>query len=343
MPREGNKISCASHRRIIVVLSLFAICQLAVRGQVDSTYISSLGKRYGIYTYFGESFIALSQENKQGEDVVYRPNAPFSLGIGVSWGKSSLGFSYGFDFMRDKKRGDTKTNMLAFQYHYYSPKFIADIYFQDYKGLYTEDDKDDEVFYYYPDIRVTQYGALWQYVFDGKKMSYRAAYNQTEKQLKSAGSFHLGGGAYYSHLQADSSLVVNEPNEPNKLNNIQIGLSGGYGYTWVASKNFYVSGSISVGVNMGAEYVNKFNFHKMKVYPSVYPRMVIGYNKDTWSLRMTAMNNRIVVSYTDDQWTSFNTGSIQITFVKRFGDIPILSKAEKKHEKLLRKIRMYQD
>ena len=340
MPLGGNKIPCVIVGRSVFVFVFLFIIQLAAYAQVDSTYIGSFGKRYGIHTYFGQGFVALSQETGPNDDITYRPNIPISLGVGVSLGKSSIGFSYGFNFLRDKKRGDTKTNMLSFQYRYYLPKFIADVYFQDYKGLYTENDRENEIYNIYPDIKVTQYGVLWQYIFNGKKMSYRAAYNQTERQLKSAGSFHLGGAAYYNYLKADSSLTINEA---NKLNNIQIGLNGGYGYTWVPKKNFYISGSVSLGLNVGAEYIENFNFRKMKIYPSVYPRMVMGYNKDTWSVRLSAMNNRVVISYTDEKVMSFNTGSLQVTFIKRFGDIPILSRTEKKHEKLLRKFRMYSD
>lgn len=292
------------------------------RAQVDSTYIGSFGQRYSVQIYTGSNFTNLLHEIGNKE-TIYMPNAPYAVGLGLSWGKSSIGFGYGFPFMRDKAKGDTKTNMLSFQYRYYGRKFIADLFFQDYKGLYTEDEDKEDVYYFFPDIHVTQYGAVWQYIFSGKKLSYRAAFNQTEKQLKSAGSFHLGGGTFYSRLKAESTFDLNEQ---NRINNIQIGMNGGYGYTWVINKHVYMSGSLSVGVNIGKEYMDKFNFKDLDAYPTIYPRVAFGYDHDTWSLRLSAMNNLTRISHTQKENMSFMTGTIQLTFIRRFGDIPVLSK-----------------
>lgn len=316
MLKPGNKLLVTLSIISLLICSTNAYSQT----QVDSTYIGAFGQRYSIQTFFGSNFVGLIHTLDNDLETTYMPNAPFAIGLGVSWGKSSIGFGYGFPFMRDPKKGKTKTNMLSFQYHYYGRKFIADVFFQDYKGLYTEDEDKSEVYHFFPDIHVTQYGALWQYVFNGKKLSYRAAFNQTERQLKSAGSFLMGGGATYNVLKAQTSLDLNEK---NTINNIQIGINGGYGYTWVANKRIYLSGTLSVGINIGKEYMDKFNFKDLDIYPSVYPRIGFGYNHDTWSLRLSAINNLTHISLTDKEKLSFMTGNIQLTFIKRFGDIPI--------------------
>ncbi len=307
----------------IAIALLTPFVSQCIYAQIDSAYVGSFGQKYSVQTFFGSNFTGLLQVIDNDEETMYMPNAPFSVGLGLSWGKSSIGFGYGFPFMRDPKKGKTKTNMFSFQYHYYGRRFIADIFFQDYKGLYTEDKDKDEVYYFFPDIRVTQYGALWQYVFNGKKLSYRAAFNQTERQLRSAGSFLLGGGATYNILKAQTSLDLNEK---NTINNIQLGINGGYGYTWVINNRVYVSGSLSLGVNIGTEYMDDFALENIKAYPSVYPRIGFGYNHDSWSLRLSAINNLNHISYTKHEKLSFMTGNIQLTFIKRFGDIPVLSR-----------------
>lgn len=307
---------------VIVLISSFTVLSYS-HAQVDSTYIGKFGQRYSVQVYSGNNFTGLYHIRGNDTETVYMPNTPVAIGLGLSWGKSSIGFGYGFPFMRDKKKGDTKSNMFSFQYHYYGNKFIADLFFQDYKGLYTEDEKNDEVYYFYPDIRVTHYGALWQYVFNSKKMSFRAAFNQAELQLKSAGSFLLGGEAFYNILRAQTTFNLNEK---NRINNVQVGVSGGYAYTWVINRRLYLSGVLSVGVNVGTEYMDKFNLRSLSIYPSVSPRVAFGYNHDSWSLRLSTIYNTSYISYSEKDKMTFITGNLELTFIKRFGDIPILSK-----------------
>ena len=323
MQKTENRLQRIAYNRFSVFILFLTLCSYCL-AQVDSTYIGSFEQPYSVQVYSASNFMALNHEiGNDSEGTTYMSNAPFALGLGASWGKSSFGFSYGFNFMRNRKKGNTKTNSLAFQYRYYGQKFIADLIFQDYKGLYVEDEKKDETYYLYPDIHIKQYAALWQYIFNNKKFSYRAAFNQTERQLKSAGSFQLGGGIYYNRLKVDTTFVLNEK---RKINNIQLGINGGYTHTWVIKKNYYISGSISAGVNVGTEYISKFNLDNIKVYPNIYPRMAMGYNHDSWSLRFSVAANRTYVSFSEKERFGFDTGSFQFTFIKRLGKAPILDK-----------------
>ncbi|MDU1892227.1 MAG: DUF4421 domain-containing protein [Dysgonomonas sp.] len=299
------------------ILFFFLLFPCLCPAQTDSTYIGFFEQELALRPYVYDKFTALSHEiGDHDEEVTYRPNNPFGIGLGITWKNISLSGGYGFDFMRNKKKG--KTRSIDFQYHYYGRKFVMDFFFQDYKGFFTEDEDKDGVYTLFPDIRLKQYGIFGQYVFNGRKFSYKAAFSQNEKQLKSAGSFLLGGGIYYNQAFSDSTIVESIP---NKLNNYQIGVSGGYAYTWVFKKNFYLSGSFSVGVNLGTE---SLKIRKVEVYPSLFPRMSMGYNSDTWSIALSGVNNRVYVHFEDKDKLSFDTGSLQISFVKRFRIAPKL-------------------
>ncbi len=283
--------------------------------QVDSTYIGFYEDPLSVRTYFLDKFTALShQRENEKDETTYRPNAPHGIGLGFTYKNVSLSGAYGFDFMRDKKKGKTKS--MDFQYHYYGQKFIYDIFFQQYKGLFTE--PEDEKYDLYPDIKLVQYGVFSQYVFNDKKFSYSAAFNQSQKQLKSAGSFLLGGAAYYNTARSDSSIVFDGG---HRLKNLQFGVNGGYAYTWVASKRFFVSMSMSVGVNMGIETVDDRK-GKVKVYPSLFPRFSMGYNHDSWSIGFSGVNNRVYILYTNPSKMAFDTGALQLNVIKRFGRAP---------------------
>lgn len=285
--------------------------------QVDSTYIGSFKQEYAIRPYLIEQFTALSHQDKDDEEISYKPNTPYGIGLGITYKKFSISGSYGFDFMRDKKKGNTKS--IDFQYHYYGRKFVLDLFLQDYKGLFTDNDEKDGVYTHYPDIHLKQYGAFAQYVFNGNKFSYRAAFDQDEKQLKSVGSFLLGGGIYFNEAKADSSMVFVDK---NYLSNFQFGISLGYAYTWVINKRVYISGSLAVGANIGAESIDKFRKEKAKIYPTIFPRFSAGYNHDSWSVGLYVLNNRVYVLYSDISKLSFDTGAIQLSFIKRFDKLP---------------------
>lgn len=299
--------------KYIFLISNFIITTVCY-AQVDSTYIQPYSHELSIKPHVYRKFTSLTHEIDDNNEITYIPNSPVSMGLGVTYKNYSLSGGYGFGFMRDKDKG--KTKVLDFQYHYYGRKFIADIFFQQYKGFYTEDEKNDVVSIY-PDIKVIQYGVFGQYVFNNKKFSYRAAFNQSEKQLKSAGSWQLGGGIYYNEIRSDSTLQLNEY---NRIRNYQFSVSGGYVYNWIIKKKFYVSGGISVGFNLGIE--NTTDFKKVEISPSVFPRISTGYNADDWSIGISAVINRIYVTNSKSLKMIFDTGTLQLSYVKRFDVAP---------------------
>jgi len=302
----------------LLLTLLFTLFPLFTYGQVDSSYIGSFHQEFSVRTYVYQKFTSLSQEFNNDNEVTYAPNNPVGIGLGVQYKNFSLAGGMTFDAFRDKKRGKTKS--LDFQYHYYGRKFIADIFFQRYKGFYVAENEDTakEIIYLHPHISLTQYGVYGQYVFNHKKFSYRAAFNQQEKQLKSAGSFQLGGGMYYNRVIGDNTLIVNEH---NRISGYQLSISGGYAYTFVIKKNFFASLSVSVGVNLGTEKIKDF-FKSVEVTPSVYPRVSMGYNADSWSIGINAVVNRVGVSDKEDMRLFVDTGRMNMVFVKRFSLAP---------------------
>lgn len=285
--------------------------------QVDSSYIGFFKQKMSIRPYLIEQFTALSHESEQEGEIIYKPNSPYGIGLGVTYKNISLSGSYGFDFMRNKKKGITKS--LDLQYHRYGRKIVFDLFFQNYKGLFTDTVHKNGIYTQYPDVQLIQYGVFAQYIFNGDRFSYRAAFDQDEIQLKSTGSFLLGGGIYYNKAKSDSSLVFVDERQ---LNNFQFGVSAGYAYTWVINKRVFISGSLAVGVNIGAESIDRFGKERLEVYPTIFPRFSAGYNHDNWSLGLYVLNNRVYVSYSGVSKLSFDTGAFQLSYIRRFDKFP---------------------
>lgn len=278
-----------------------------------------------IKVYTSRDFIFLNHTDPE-KDIMYLPNNPVNIGLGISRKNSVLSFSYGygFDFLRDKSLGKTKS--FDFQYHNYGRKFTFDIFIQQYKGFYSEDDNNKSEKTICPDLDVKQYGAFGQYVFNNKKFSYKAAFDQNEKQLRSAGSLLVGMGVYYTEIKSDSSFYYNDK---HTLKNFQFGISAGYAYTWVIDRKWFMNGSVTTGIHFGSETIKDFGKQKLEIYPTVFPRMSAGYNRENWALGFSFVANMTFPSFSDDTEIGIFAGSFQLTYFHRFEEIPFLKKRSK--------------
>lgn len=312
--------------KYLFCLFLLIFARIQIKAQ-DSTYIDNFKQDFaiGISTY--RNFTMLSQEIGDDYKVTYKPNNPVGINIALSWKGTTLSFGYGFDFMRSKDKGKTKST--DFQYHYYGRKVLFDFFFQCYKGFYLEEDDDnkidlDQEIALHPDLNIKQYGLFGQYIFNGNKFSSSAAFNQNQLQKKSSGSFLLGGGIYYSRVTGDSTIVFSD--NTNRTENFQFGISLGYSYSWIIKKRYFVSLSMSAGINLSSKNISSFTKDKLKIYPSIFPRVGAGYNGDDWSIGLSFIMNRVYIDYTKDSNMTLESGNFKLTYIKRIQSIPIVSK-----------------
>ena len=306
----------------IFLLFIFSITH--VEAQTDSSYIKTFEHKLAVKTYLSKNFIFFTQKFKSEEEKTLMPNNPSNIGLGLSLNNTiiNVSYGYGFSFLRNKKQGKTKA--FDFQMHNYSRKFVFDLFVQKYRGFYEE--SDDKVITLYPDLKIEQYGAYGQYIFNNREYSYKAAFNQTERQLKSAGSFLLGGGVYKTKIKSDTSFIYNAK---NTFNNFQFGISAGYAYTWVLGRYWDISTSATAGINIGSEKIQRFGKQKLEVYPTVFPRLSAGYNRHNWSLSFAYVGNLIFPSMSKDASLSLHSGSFQISFTERFDAYPFIRKKSK--------------
>jgi len=289
---------------------------------VDSSYIGSYDQKLMLMGYVAKDFIYISMD-EPGRELMYMPNNPARLGLGISWKNSVLSFAYGypFDFLRDKKYG--KTRFIDLQYHHYDRKFVFDLFLQRYKGFYMEENNNKNVFVLCPDLSIRQYGMSAHYIVNNKRFSYKAAFVQNEKQLRSAGSLLLGGGIYFTNINSDSSFVYMEK---KSFDNFQFGVSLGYAYTWVLGKHWYIDASCTTGINFGSEKISRFGKQRLEVYPTVFPRLSAGYSHEKWGLSFTYVNNVTFPSFTKDHNIGLLAGKFQLAYIHRIEDFPFLSK-----------------
>ncbi|NDW08485.1 DUF4421 family protein [Dysgonomonas sp. 520] len=308
---------------IYISISLIALLTNPLTAQTDSTYIKSYDQKLSVLFYTGKNFVFLLH-NEKDKEVEYLPNNPMDIGAGFSLKNFFIGLSYGygFDFMRDKKYG--KTESFDFQLHNYGRKYALDLFIQQYKGFFSEEGSNN--IQLFPELSVTQYGLNGQYIFNGKKFSYKAAFDQSEKQIKSAGSWLLGMGVFLSKIDTGNSILMGDK---SVYNNFQFGVSGGYAYNWAIHRKWFIAMSVTTGINFGSDKINTFGKQRLEVYPTVFPRFAAGYNRANWSIGLSYLSNFIFPSFSEDSNIGLNSGNFRLSYIHRFDRIPFLDKKEK--------------
>lgn len=193
---------------ILLIFQSYSSAQ-ANRGN-DTTYYIYFPESITGRFYFSQKYTSFDIKSKEANDLHYLPNTTLNTGIGATWHNFSLNLAYGLGFM-NKNAEKRKTKYLDLQTHFFRPKWTTDIYGQFYKGYYLNSKelvaRPGGNYYHRPDVKVTLIGVSRYYIFNSKRFSYRAAFLQNEWQKKSAGTFLIGGEAYYGVLNSDSALV----------------------------------------------------------------------------------------------------------------------------------------
>ncbi|MCR5860956.1 DUF4421 domain-containing protein [Flavobacterium sp. J372] len=168
------------------------------------------------------------------------PNQKTTLGIAVQY--DIISFSIGFApkiFANNRDNGGSR--MTSYALNFFPRRFMQhfDLYYQ--RGMSLAVSGTD---LYLPRLKSLKIGGNTSYFFNSN-FSYRATAFQSEKQLKSAGSFSPSLTYYYTELNGKE-----EPLLGDKSYFIDVALCPGYYYNWVIAKDFLVSGGASFGAGM---------------------------------------------------------------------------------------------
>lgn len=305
----------------IVFLCFILTGQVSKAQEVDSTYIGFYDQKLSATLYIERNYLTLTSDEGD-KSTSYRPNTPTKIGAGFSINNTAFNFAYGYglNFLLNKDMGKTKS--FDFQLHHYGRKFIFDVFIQRYRGFYVEGENQQITLY--PDLKARQYGLHGQYVFNGKKFSHKAAFNQNERQKHSAGSFTLGGGMYMNRIESGVNVLRSEEVE---LDNFQFGISGGYAYTWAIGQHWFLSGSGTIGANFSHERTDEGR--KWQAYPTSFFRFAFGYNHEKWALALNYHNNSVYPSLGKDSAIELSSGTLMLAFTKRFDTMPFFSRKQK--------------
>lgn len=198
------------------------------------------------------------------------PNSRTTMGVSVQY--DILSFSLGFapKFFDDNK--DNKGSaMTSFGFSLFPGQWMQHFDYIYQKGLSFENDAGS---LYIHDLKTVKLGGSTSYIFN-RNFSVNAVAFQSERQLKSAGSFIPSLTYYYTELKGGASQGIE-----GKSTFINVALTPGYSYNWVIAKKFLVAGGLAFGAGFTKTKDAEINTTTLLTQASI--SLSLGYNSDTF-------------------------------------------------------------
>ena len=296
----------------------------------DTTYYKSYKGTIMIRAYLSRKYAVFKLVPPGGlTDMSYHLNTPPSLGLGFTYRSVSFSFSQGLNFLKsDNKKG--RTNLTDFQLRIYKRKWVIDAIASFNKGYYLTPkglgSSDGQSYYVRPDIGMKMIGLGVYRILNDKRFTYGSSLSQNAWQKKSAGSFLVGGEAFYIASNADSSFVPNAADSLYNQRNIdkfhlfEIGPSVGYAYMLVVHRNFFVMGSLNATLNLSySREIGESKGTKIGAWTDYIFRIGTGYNNNRWNLGISWIGSRITSrGETSVYKYIYNTGNYRLVYARRF-------------------------
>jgi hypothetical protein len=264
-----------------------------------------------------------------------RPHGKTSLGFGFNYKWLGLSFTKGIPMPKSEEKIYGKTTQLDFQLNVYSKKIVVDAFVQHYKGLYVENPAElttwNKIEYPQNDsMQTVSVGIAGFYVYNNKKLSYKASYIRNAAQKKSAGSFLLGGYANHDYAGVSSRLTsLLSPKDFSQeqqdkfaislYEDLNYGISFGYTYTLVVWKKWFVNLTLLPGI--GQEHLivlsNGIKETKKGVASRFSGRLAMGFEGKHFSIGFTSIGTTGNLEFNQYEIKP-STENARFFFAKRF-------------------------
>jgi len=324
---------------LLIVLIGIAFCESSGQGklnrwfkqELDTNYVQNNQKDLILRIYASQKYSAQTiSDRAEKTSLNYLPSNGYVVGLGFNYKFLGVNIGTVFPFAQPDVDRYGKTKYLDLQSHLYLRVLTVDFYTGYYKGQYLANSSDvlspfptGSAFYTRGDIK-TYSGGFGVYAnLNPARYSVRAPFLQNELQKKSAGQAMAGFEIYWVGSVADSSFT------PSRLTNKQffdgidfnrwrffsVNLTGGYAYTLVFLKKFFVTAGLNGSIGLGQFQLSRVNNTRLlSVNPNVSlnQKLGIGYHFDRLFVGMSLANFQYL-SPTPVKQTSINwqTGNLR--------------------------------
>ncbi len=330
----------------IILLIVCTLCIQAVDAQTDtlnSEYIERYPDKFFIWPVIKKKELSFGIGNRDNPDTKlnYKLNNAYSLGMGVYLFEVALELSFAIPI------GDRSTDTYGasevrdLQAAFLGKHWGAELFYQNYSGFYVANPNitpsSPEPYIKRSDIKLINRGVSGVYAFNKDKFSLKSAYNYSERQLKSAGSFVVSGALNTLRLQADSAVLtqVYSPifyptSSFREFQYTGLSLAPGYTYTLVY-KSFFLNGVFSYGpTHYWISYTAQDQSTKYDISINTFAdiRFSLGYNSDRIFGGLSLRAQTREVRFEDIKFTNASS-TLRLLVGYRFREKGILKKRAK--------------
>jgi len=261
----------------------------------DSNYIKELPFKFLINPSFflKTNDFSINTIEPNANKIIYRPNTPMKMSIEGAYKWLRLGFSFNIpSYLNDK--GNTESFGIFLNTQTRIQNWGLDFYWVKNKGYYLANPDanipnwtDRQAYPFRSDLQTTNIG-LYTHVVFSNKFSLKAALQQSEKQLISAGGFGVQLGFYYNGMKSDSGIIpitqqayYPEIADMNKGIFTGFDFRPGYAFTYVLD-DFYATSMANVGIGFQFQSYTLITDKNIGfvIAPSFKFQQVLGYNAD---------------------------------------------------------------
>jgi hypothetical protein len=243
-----------------------------------------------------------------GEESFVLQNSSLGLSLGGRLGWLRFSFTLPLADLETSNTNESKSFGLNLQF--YRPNFYYEIRGQRFTGFQSQEVMER----FRNDIR------LWDVTLHGFKvhnprLSLRAAFRNNQIQKQSQGSWLTALTINTQFLAADSIAILEKDNNNftiNRFNQFELGIMGGYAYTHLLSKNWYVTPLLIVGPEFRLLTYRGLEANEsrklFRIGPRFRARLAFGYNSEKMFASVTgyllpgfATQNRLNTRVQDNQ------------------------------------------
>ncbi|HPA72930.1 MAG TPA: DUF4421 family protein [Spirochaetota bacterium] len=224
--------------------------------------------------------------------VRYLPNSPDILGIGMSYNGLGFRLTNVLESGVDDERLYGATKFRDYQLYYYSASLCADLGYQRYRGFYL--DKPESFGYtagdpptIRDDLELRNITFNLYYVIS-TRLSLPAAFEQTQIQRESGGSFLLMMSLQQNDISSDSSLIppsaapqVGMEYRGGRYYNALLG--AGYGYGFICGHFFFTPVLMyGMGITRAREMLGADSVVRYDLAGKLIFKLGLGYNGESY-------------------------------------------------------------
>lgn len=310
------------------------------KDSVRRYYIKSFPEYFFLYPVLKQRSLNFELAKRDGNSLLtYKPNNSFSFGLGAYLFELGVELTFAIPLREQSIERFGESEARDLHLNVLTKRWGVDALYQRYSGFYLLDKESEpdvtEPYPQRPDIVTKNFGVSWHYVFNDQKFSFRSAYNFSERQLYSKGSFLLFASLHTFRVAADSSIVRGERQATfgtgvnfTRLRYTTFSVSPGYTFNFTYN-NFFLNATLGLGpahqwINYDLEGSSATRYDT-SINAFLNARIAIGYNGYRIFGGVSFMSQGSTVRFEDSTF-SHNNGVFKILIGYRFKEFGILKK-----------------